>query len=311
MRKMKGMRKMQKNNTQIYFKRTELEDRTLIHSYLTKYPSRSCEKTFVNAYLWSRIYHTAFAVVENALIFRTGKQEVAFSYPIGEKEDVKRAIDTLTDYTKENGIPLVFFHVTEAQFNQLEEWYPNRFEIEYNRDIADYVYETEKLATLSGKKLHAKRNHINKFKATYENWSYETLTKDNIEDCFQMALKWRAENGCEDDVEKKAEMCVTLNSLRLLEELGQTGGVLRIAGEVVGFTIGEPISEDTFVVHIEKAYANIQGAYPMINQQFVSHECMDYKYINREEDTGSQGLRKAKLSYRPAFLIEKGVVREK
>lgn len=142
-------------------------------------------------------------------------------------------------------------------------------------------------------------------------WSYESMTGENLEDCFQMALKWRKENECEDDDEKRGEMCVALNSLRLFKELHLTGGVLRIDGEVVAFTIGEPICEDTYVVHIEKAYADVQGAYTMINQQFVEHECMNYKYVNREDDTGAEGLRKAKLSYRPAFMVEKGDVTEK
>ena len=106
-------------------------------------------------------------------------------------------------------------------------------------------------------------------------------------------------------------MCVTLNSLRLYKELGLKGGVLKIGERIVAFTVGEPLSPDTFVVHIEKAFPDVEGAYPMINQQFVQHECMDYTYVNREEDTGAEGLRKAKLSYRPAFLEEKGVVREK
>ena len=126
-----------------------------------------------------------------------------------------------------------------------------------------------------------------------------------------MALEWRNQNGCDEDQDKNCEMCVTLNSLRLFRELKMTGGVLKIDGRVIAFTIGEPVSEDTFVVHIEKAFADIQGAYPMINQQFVQHECMDYQYINREDDTGVEGLRKAKLSYRPVFLIEKGVVKER
>ena len=150
------------------------------------------------------------------------------------------------------------------------------------------------------------------FKSVYDGrWSYEPITEDNVEECFQMALRWRNDNGCEEDEEKNAEMCVTLNALRLFKELELVGGLLRIDGEVVAFTIGEPVSADTFVVHIEKAFANIQGAYPMINQQFVEHECMDYQYVNREEDTGSEGLRKAKLSYRPVFLVEKGKVTEK
>ena len=126
-----------------------------------------------------------------------------------------------------------------------------------------------------------------------------------------MALKWCEQNGCRKDDEKNSEICVTMNSLRLLEELELIGGILRVEGEVVAFTIGEPISDDTFVVHIEKAYAEIQGAYPMINQQFVEHECLKYKYVNREEDTGAEGLRKAKLSYQPVFLVEKGNVKEK
>ncbi len=296
---------------EIQFRRVKLEDRELIHSYFERFPSRSCERTFVNVFLWSRHYPVTFGMIENTLVFRSKDETEAFTYPAGEPDDVKRALTYLMGYTKEKKEPFILYLVTEEQFQQLEEWYPGRFEIEYDRDDADYIYESEKLATLSGKKLHAKRNHINKFKATYENWRYETMTKDNLEDCFQMALKWRNENGCEDDHEKNAEMCVTLNALRLFEELELTGGILRIDGEIVAFTIGEPLSEDTFVVHIEKAFADIQGAYPMINQQFVEHECMKYKYINREEDTGAEGLRKAKLSYRPVFLQEKGIVKEK
>ena len=106
-------------------------------------------------------------------------------------------------------------------------------------------------------------------------------------------------------------MCVTLNALRLREELELTGGVLRVNGEVVAFTLGEPVCEDTFVVHIEKAYAEVPGAYPMINQLFAKQVCDRYRYMNREEDTGAEGLRKAKLSYYPVFMVEKGVVKEK
>lgn len=296
---------------EIQFKKPELDDKETLDYYFKKYPSRSCEKTFVNTYLWARFYHVEFAVIESTLVFKSETYGLSFSYPIGEPENIKRALDFLKKYTVEKGVPFVLYHVTEAQFAQLEDWYPERFEIEYNRDLADYVYESEKLATLAGKKLHAKRNHINKFKEIYPDWKYEKLTKENAEECFQMSLKWRGENILEDDEDKAAEMCVTQNSLRLLEELELVGGVLRVNGEVVAFTIGEPISDDTFVVHIEKAYGNMQGAYPMINQQFVQHECMDYKYINREEDTGAEGLRKAKLSYRPVFLIEKGVVKER
>lgn len=298
---------------EIQFKRAELEDKEIISHYFKHHTSRSCERTFVNVFLWSRQYPVKWAIIEDALVFKSeDEKHVSFAFPAGEDENVKRAIEVMKRYSEERGYPFTMYNITPDNFVKLEQWYPGRFEVEYERDDADYVYESEKLATLSGKKLHGKRNHVNKFKAMYEDrWCYESMTKDNLEECFQMALKWRNENGCEEDEEKNAEMCVTLNSLRLFEELGLVGGVLKIDGKVVAFTIGEPICSDTFVVHIEKAFADIPGAYPMINQQFVEHECTDYQYVNREEDTGAEGLRKAKLSYRPVFLVEKGNVREK
>ncbi len=296
---------------EINWRRPELSDKELIDSYYKRYPSRNCERTFTNSYLWARRYQVTFAVVEDTLVFRMGRNPFCFSHPTGAPEQVKKAIDTLRAYAREQGGEFGLYNLTPVEFEELDGWYPGEFEITYNRDFADYVYETEKLISLQGKKLHAKRNHINKFKQEQPNWSYEPMSVDNIEDCFQMALKWRQENGCEEDEDKNAEMCVTLNSLRLFEELELVGGILKVDGEIIAFTIGEELAPDTFVTHIEKAFASVQGAYPMINQQFAEHACKNYRYINREEDTGSEGLRKAKLSYRPAFLVEKGIAKEK
>lgn len=246
---------------ELNFKRAELEDRELISHYFKHHTSRSCERTFVNVYLWSRHYKVQFAIVENALVFKSEDDgRLSFAFPAGEPENIKKALAVLKQYSEERGYPFSLYNVTPDNFERLEEWYPGRFQIEYSEADADYVYESEKLATLSGKKLHGKRNHINKFKAVYDGrWSYESITRENVEECFQMALKWRNQNGCEDDIEKNAEMCVTLNSLRLFEELELVGGLIRVDGEIVAFSIGEPICSDTFVVHIEKAYADVPG----------------------------------------------------
>ena len=246
-------------------------------------------------FLWARHYDVTFAVIEDTLVFRDGGADPGFAYPAGEEVCVKRALEFLMKYSEEQGYPFKLYNVTAENFAQIEAWFPGEFELEYDRDQADYVYESEKLATLAGKKLHGKRNHINKFQKLYPNWSYEPLNDENMEECFQMALKWRNQNGCEEDPGKNAEMCVALNALRLYKELDQRGGVLRVDGQVVAFTIGEELCEDTFVVHIEKAFADIDGAYPMINQQFVQHECTGYQYVNREDDAGSEGLRKSKI----------------
>ena len=297
---------------EIPFKKIELADRELMEHYLKQKIYRSCELVFPNIYLWSRKYPVDYAIVEDTLIFRSLAEceGTSITFPAGEKEQVHKALDSMIQWFQEQKQEMHMHLVQEQEFELLSLWYPGMFEVEYDRDSADYVYETEKLITLSGKKLHGKRNHINKFKEQYPDWCYEPITKDNVEECFQMALEWRNINQCEWDAEKRDEMCVTLNALRLLEELHLTGGLVRAGGRVIAFSIGEPLNPDTFVVHIEKAFADIQGAYPIINQQFAEHAAKDYLYTNREEDTGSEGLRKAKLSYRPVFLVEKGMVKK-
>ena len=295
----------------ILFKKVELEDQELYKKYMAKQNCRGCEYTFANLYLWSRFYYVQAAVAEDMLIAKSEtEEELSFSFPMGDNRNLPAAMEAMKAYSEEKGKPFRMHSVTKEQFALLAELYPGRFQIEYDRDHADYIYEAEKLAKLSGKKYHGKKNHTNKFKKMYPDWSYESLSDENLEECFQMALKWRTQNGCEDHPEKNAEMCVTLNSLRLFKELGLRGGLLRVNGQVAAFSIGEPVTEDTFVVHIEKAFADIPGAYPMINQQFVLHETQGYTYINREEDMGEEGLRQAKLSYKPVFMEEKGVVTE-
>lgn len=293
------------------FKRPMLEDKPVIDQYFRAAQSRSCEDTFANFFLWNRLYPTEFAQVDGLMVLKSTRKDFYFRFPkgdISDREKLKALLEKMMEYAKERGVSFKMSVITQEQFAILEELFPGKFRIEYDRDAADYVYEQEKLAKLSGKKYHGKKNHVNKFLKTYSDWSYEPITDENVEECFQMALTWRNRNGCDDEEEKRIEICVTLNSLRLMKELELTGACIRVNGQVAAFTIGEYLSEDTFVVHIEKALTEIEGIYPMINQQFVQREMEGFRYVNREEDTGDEGLRQAKLSYRPAFLVEKGVV---
>ncbi len=296
---------------EIKFRKLELEDQETIDRFFKMRQTRSCECTFANTYLWSRQYKVEFAVVEEMLVLHYISGKRRFAFPYGNKENLKKVLKLLMAWCREKGETFRLAMVTPQNFALLEELFPGQFVIEYRRDAADYVYETEKLIRLAGKKYHGKKNHINKFQKQHPDWSYEPLSEENLEECFQMALVWRRENGCERDPGKNAEMCVTLNALRLFEELKLKGGVLRAGGRIVAFTIGEAVCEDTMVVHIEKAFAQVEGAYPMINQQFLLHEASEYRYVNREDDAGQEGLRKAKLSYHPAFMVEKGTVRMK
>ena len=293
---------------EIPFKKPELDDREAIQRHLAARKLRGCERTFANIYLWARVYNVVWAEIEGTAVFRSefdGKY--SYTYPVGEGSR-KAAIRVLLEDCEEKGYPFRLHGVSREELEELEQYFPEKFQVEWQRDAEDYVYETEKLIRLSGKKYHGKKNHINQFKAACPDWSYEPITDENVEECFQMALHWRTDNGCNDDPEKNSEMCVALNSLRLFKELGLRGGLLRADKEVAAFTLGEPVCDDTFVVHIEKAYADIRGAYPMINQQFLEHEAAEYTYVNREDDTGDEGLRQAKLSYHPVFMVEKGIV---
>ncbi len=285
---------------------TEAE-RELFNAFYEREQSRSCEHSFTNNLLWAPFYGTKYCVIEGNLVFKSGEDRLSVSYPIG-KDQVGKTVDRLIQYFEEQKKPFCMHSVTPEQFELLTGMYPGKFQIAYDRDWADYVYESEKLISLSGKKLHGKRNHINNFIKTYPDYQYERINEGNREECIELAQNWRKENGCDSDPEKNEEFCVTLRALKELEDLFLTGGLIRADGRVVAFSIGEKLCDDTFVVHIEKAYADIQGAYPIINQQFVLHEAANYRYINREEDTGAEGLRKAKLSYYPVFLQEKGVV---
>lgn len=291
----------------IQWKMIALSDKELIDGFYRQEKLRNCEATFANNYLWAPHYEIRYAVVGGMLVFLSDEASFSVSFPVGAG-DLRKTVDMLLAYFSEKGKPFKMHLVSPTQFEKLEALYPGRFQVAYDRDLADYVYESERLLTLSGKKLHAKRNHINKFKETYPDWQYESITEENTGECLEMAQAWRVLNGCDEDENKHAEFCVTLNALKLRRELGLKGGLLRADGRVVAFTLGEAVGDDTFVVHIEKAYADVQGAYPMINQQFVAHEGAAYRYINREEDTGAEGLRKAKLSYYPDRMLEKGIV---
>lgn len=294
----------------IEFRKPVIEDKALITGYIKQKKTRSCEDTFGNLLLWARFYNVQIAEVEGMLVSASMGEKISFHYPYGAGNE-KACIERLMEYAKEQGQEFRMHGVTPEAFAELETMFPGEFEIAYDRDAADYVYEAEKLRTLSGKKYHGKKNHINKFKKTYENWEYVPMTSEHTEEAFQLLLKWKNLNLCMEDHDKNAESCVACNYLRLFDELEVCGGLLRVDGQAVAFCIGKQVCDDTMVVHIEKALTEYEGAYTMINQQFVEHECQNVLYVNREDDAGDEGLRRAKLSYRPVFMVEKGIVTRK
>lgn len=293
----------------IKFHEITLADKSWMDEKFAEDDRNACEYTFANNFIWRKVYQVEVAKVCGYLVIRFRENgECCYSYPVGAG-DKRAAIEALLFQCKENGKKLQMSPLDGQDRAQLLEWFPGQFLIEGDRDDFDYIYSQEKLSTLAGKKLHGKRNHIARFKDGGD-WSYEPMTAENLEECRTMTYTWIKMRSEKWNEEMEEEVMVLHEAFDHMEELGLVGGVLRKAGEIVAFTMGEPLNSETFVVHFEKAYPDMQGAYPMINQQFVQNACQNYTYVNREEDTGDLGLRKAKLSYYPEILLTKYVARE-
>lgn len=288
----------------IEFKPISLEDQDWMTKKFQEADLRGCEYSFVNNFIWRKSYYAKVALIDNCLVIKSGAQgKECVSYPIGNG-DHRGAIEKLIQNAKESNSPFVMRGVLESNKSELEKMFPETFAFYSDRAESDYIYSAEKLATLAGKKLHGKRNHIARFKDEPD-WHYESITKENLSLCYEMNEKWCKQNECAMHKSLKKEMCAVQEALDHYLELNLVGGMLIRKKEVVAYSIGEPLSSDTFVVHIEKAFSDIQGAYPMMNQQFVIHNCENFQYVNREDDTGDEGLRKAKLSYYPEIILDK------
>lgn len=289
---------------ELRFKKIEMSDREQAMECLSRSGFRGCEYTFGNNFVWRNIYDIEVCFAEGFYFCKQNSgKNTRFIFPAGN-DDIEKAVYLMKDYTFNNDLPLRFIanKDTAEKISQLFD----DCSVTLNRDYCDYIYNADDLENLSGKKYHAKRNHLNRF---YENnWSFEPITPDNIPECMDFLTLWKNENIVESDNElqsKLNELSVTECSLRYFEQLGYSGGVLRVDGEIQGFTVGEKSAENCFVVHIEKALRKYQGSYAAINREFVKSLNGRYEYINREDDAGSENLRKAKLSYKPVFLEEK------
>ena len=288
------------------FKKIELEDKEWIVPILRESVISGCHQNFGNLFAWREINDTKVAKVNDFLVAKQFISNVKdiYLYPMG-KGDVKPVIEEIIRSVDKN---LIFAGLSPEEANELDELYPGRFIYDQVRDDYDYIYLLEKMVSLKGKKLHRKRNHVNAFIRNNLVWTFETITEENKAECIEMNKKWCIDIGCKDDKSLMDENCATKYFLKYFNELELQGGLIRVEDEVVAYTIGEVLNSDTYVLHIEKAFKDVQGAYPIINQQFAAWVQEKYPhliYINREEDMGAEGLRKAKLSYYPDKMAVK------
>ncbi len=281
-----------------------LNDKNWINEILSEVDFYTCEYPFGNIFSYGAKMEIQVGNIAGCLVTKCIKDDyVMYCCPIG-KGDIKKAVKFILDDANIDGRDFEIFGINPDAAELMSREFSEILDISLERDTFDYIYSSEDLINLTGKKYQPKRNHISYFMKN-NNWSYEKLTKDNIPECYEMSKLWLEGSLEEYREELEAELKIIRRVFDNYDKLDFVGGLLRVDGKVVAYTMGESASENVFCVHIEKAFADIRGAYPMINQQFVKNELSGYKYINREDDTGAENLRKAKLSYYPVILAEK------
>lgn len=292
----------------IDFKDVTLDDKELITSYIFPNDCCNCEFSFANLVSWRFLYDTKYAIVEDflVLLYHNHDNDI-FIMPIG-KGNTDKVIEKLIEDAHSKGRRFMMHAACHFIDSQVSDEMKERLVMEPNRDNFDYVYHREELATLKGHKFQQKRNHVNRFMKTYPGWEYKPSTPELIKKCIEKENEWFADNDDYKHQNIESERQALLFAMTHAEEIGVKGGVLLVDGDIVAFTFGFPINHKTFGIHFEKADIRYTGAFTVINYMFAQHIPETFEYLNREEDLGIEGLRKAKLSYNPAFLITKGLV---
>ncbi|MCD7727651.1 MAG: phosphatidylglycerol lysyltransferase domain-containing protein [Ruminococcus sp.] len=289
------------------FRQIKLGDKDWIDEALKKSDFRGCEYSFANNVAWCRLSDTKISRYKDFYLSASFEDEFFnLTFPAGSG-GYKELFDKMLEFSSEIGKRLKLNGVNSDMLKVLTQLYgEDRLETEADRDYFDYIYKAEDLINLSGKKYHGKRNHIRRFKES--DWSFVPIDESLIDDCFEFSAKSFNASDKYDEHSAVVEQYAINTFLTNFKYLNLSGGVLYQNGEMVGFTIGEKLNSDTFVVHIEKALSEVNGAYPCLCNEFARVQASDCLYINREEDLGIEGLRKSKESYRPAFMYEKNTV---
>ena len=296
------------------FKELELTDKPLLMEYLGKWSMDNAEHSFANLYMWRKAYNIKFCEKDDVLFLRF-RHEYGSAHPIlfsplpkNEDMDYCKVMEATIQYCADHGFPFKLQSVVEKMVEYIRFNCKDIFTITLDRDYSEYVYNTEDLINLTGKKYHKKRNHINRFLELYPNHEYAPITPADIDACKAMYKEWQAARLAEGMEDLELEEFALWEGLDNMEVLALEGGLVRVDGKVEGFTLGERISDKAALIHIEKANQDIQGLYPFINREFLKANYSDLQYVNREEDMGIPGLRQAKESYYPVFLINKYMV---
>lgn len=269
---------------------------------LGRCPVKTSDYAFGNIFGWAEVYGLQWRFGRSHVWLRQTLPEVVYWAPVGPWEGEKWAdCPVLADGLTMTRTPEPLRDVFAASLGQ-------RLEVVEAREHWDYVYDVRELVELKGNRFHKKKNLLRQFEREYRA-EYKELTSDCVEETLDMQLQWCRWRDCEDASTLVAENAAIARILKNWDRLpGLFGGALRINGSMVAYTVAEALSDDMAVIHFEKGRPEYKGVYQAINQNFLAHLPEHFRLVNREQDLGDEGLRKAKLSYNPVDLLKKYTV---
>ena len=266
----------------------------------SKCPCAASDYSFVNLWGWSEEYGLEWAWTDKVVWIRQTKPELLYWSPVGQWEDVhwKKIFFNFESTIKFIRIPLRLVELWQKYFDQ-------HMTIIEERENWDYLYSYSELVMLKGNKFHKKKNLLNQFKKKYD-FKFIPFKSDLIHDTVAMQEDWCNWRDCESDETLSSENRAILKILRSWDKLRNvSGAVLFVDNMIVAYTVAERLSEKTVVIHFEKGCPTYKGIYQAINQMYLENSHEDFDFVNREQDLGDEGLRKAKLSYHPVDFFRK------
>lgn len=284
------------------FKPFRIEDKARIDSYFSVHHYEQIDCTFNTLFLWQDAYQTSWAEQDGILFVRAGTGKDTFFMPpfAKEEENFVHGLALIHEEYDKLGLPFRLKSASSWVTEQIERLVPGKYDFIEDRDNEEYIYRTEDMIRLPGKKLRMKKNHLNGFLRQYADYQYEAITKENLEDAKAGIHDWFLRHGDIEEEEQAIKRCFDH-----WDALGVKGAVIRIYGKVEAFTNGDSINEKMAHIIFEKANPEIRGLYQAINRDFLMHEFAETEFVNREEDLGLPGLREAKMGYHPDHLTEK------
>jgi hypothetical protein len=297
------------------FKCLSLDDKDIINKYSENSNVESYEYLFSSLYMWRKLNNVKYSIINEALVIEKNEEGKGTFYaqPLGyNKEDLVKLIDILLkrneDYTDRD---YLFGDVDKNFIDDLKKYTNYKIEVTEDVDDFEYVYKVQDLIDLRGKKYHSKKNHVNSFEKTYD---YQIKAIDNeyvMKDCLKLLHRWHAEML--DTIDK--EMCMEIDAIRdvfqEINELDLKTIAVYVGDDLAGFAVGEAVNDTFAVIHAERGEIQYKGIYAFLNRKFLMESFSDIEFVNRQEDVGNAGLRKAKQSYHPIKMVKKYLVNVK